>query len=267
MFTIYGTNGNVARQMSTSRPEGRGFKPEGVLMKFELADPLVFERDGRFWLAMSFRDPEPVHIPNHCIGVDLGEKRLAATSEGLIVKVPHLAKARRRARHQRRTLQSLKRRLGRLRNQSTRRKLRTVRRRERNISREMCHVVANRLLETKANTLVLEDLSGIRKRSNGRRNNSRRAQCPWFELRKILTYKAQALGKRVETVDPAYTSKDDYRGLPRGVRKGCRYYASDGKILDADHNAAINIAQRWTVRNKLPGPSGLSVGRPLSHPA
>ena len=75
-----------------------------------------------------------------------------------------------------------------------------------------------------------------------------------MSLSNLMEFKkeAQALGKRVETVNPAYTSKNDYRGLPKGVRKGCRYYASDGVVLDADHNAAINIAKRWTVQNELP---------------
>ena len=75
---------------------------------------------------------------------------------------------------------------------------------------------------------------------------------PFFELLTILKYKAQALGKRVETVNPAFTSKEDYRGITAGKRVGCRYYASDGRVWDADHNAAINIGQRWGNKNKLP---------------
>lgn len=222
------------------------------MMRYEMADPLVFKRNGRFWLAMSFRTPEATHVPDHCIGIDLGVKRLAVTSEGQIINLPILAKAKRRVRYLKSILQSLKRRQGRRRNKSARRKLKTVRRKERNISKEMSHRVANQILTTKATTLILEDLTGLKKKNNGRRNDNRLSQVPLFETRRILTYKAQALGRRVETVNPAYTSKDDYRGLQRGERKGCRYYASDGKILDADHNAAINIAQRWTVQNDLP---------------
>jgi IS605 OrfB family transposase len=241
----------VGRKMEVFR-----FRPYGKLSDFlskcTMLDPLVFERKGELWLAVSFEMPCPTHIPSKCIGIDLGVKRLAVTSDGRIINLPTLAKAKRRVRYLKSVLQSLKRRQGRRRNQSARRKLRATRRREHNISKEMCHMVANQLLTTVASTLVLEDLTGLKGKNNGRRNNSRRAQVPLYETRRILTYKARALGKRVETVDPRFTSQDDYRGLPRGVRKGCRYYASDGKILDADHNAAINIAQRWTVQNKLP---------------
>ena len=64
-------------------------------------------------------------------------------------------------------------------------------------------------------------------------------------MRFMLTYKASTLGKKVEFVKPFYTSQEDYRGLPNGKRKGCRYYAVDGSVLDADVNAANNIMLRY----------------------
>lgn len=64
-------------------------------------------------------------------------------------------------------------------------------------------------------------------------------------MKTILSYKAPQVGKRVETVNPAYTSQEDHRGLENGIRRGCRYYAVDGVILDADGNASINIARRY----------------------
>jgi len=68
---------------------------------------------------------------------------------------------------------------------------------------------------------------------------------PFFNFKTILTYKAQLYGKKVVTVNPAYTSQIDHRGLIGGKRQGCRYYGSDGIVLDADINAAINIAARF----------------------
>ena len=112
--------------------------------------------------------------------------------------------------------------------------------------------LANEILKTKMNTIVLEDLSSLKDKNKGRLQNNKLSQVPFYMLKEILSYKAQTLGKRVETVNPAYTSKEDYRNLPKGVRKGCRYYASDGKVLDADLNASINIGKRWGDKNKLP---------------
>ena len=68
---------------------------------------------------------------------------------------------------------------------------------------------------------------------------------PFFELRRVLTYKAINIGKHVCLVSPAYTSQiDNVSGIKEGDRKGCRFYAKSGLIYDADINAAINIARR-----------------------
>jgi transposase len=41
--------------------------------------------------------------------------------------------------------------------------------------------------------------------------------------------------------------------LKGGIRKGCRYYASDGKVFDADWNASINIAKRYSQKKEAKG--------------
>jgi transposase len=75
------------------------------------------------------------------------------------------------------------------------------------------------------------------------------AQVPLFELRRILTYKAENIGKNVILVSPAYTSQiDSFSGIKEGVRRGCRFYAKSGIVYDADLNAARNIGNR----SKLP---------------
>jgi len=76
---------------------------------------------------------------------------------------------------------------------------------------------------------------------------------PFYLLLEILSYKALLKGKKVVTVNPYNTSQDDYRNLEKGVRKGCRYYASDGKVLDADWNASINIAKRYSQKKEAMG--------------
>ena len=71
------------------------------------------------------------------------------------------------------------------------------------------------------------------------------SQVPFYMFKSILSYKAQLIGKRVETVSPVYTSQTDCTtGKRDGIRKGCRYYSSQGYVLDADWNAAVNIANR-----------------------
>ena len=65
-----------------------------------------------------------------------------------------------------------------------------------------------------------------------------------FELRRILTYKAENQGKTVLLVCPSYTSqRDSVTGKVEGERRGCRFYSKNGMIYDSDINAAINIGK------------------------
>ena len=71
------------------------------------------------------------------------------------------------------------------------------------------------------------------------------SQVPFYKFKEILTYKAQLVGKQVETVSPAYTSQIDSRtGKKDGLRCGCRYICTDNVVLDADWNAAVNICKK-----------------------
>ena len=105
----------------------------------------------------------------------------------------------------------------------------------------------------------MEDLSKIKQTTsrteNGykrKRHNNMMSQVPFYQLKSILTYKAQALGKRVETVSPEYTSQEDCRtNQQTGKRCGCRYYCDDGVVLDADWNASINIMNRYKHSNSF----------------
>ena len=222
-----------------------------AIKRYPMCDPLIFERQGEIFLAMTFDNPNGIYNPNSCIGIDLGFHRIAVTSEGKVFKNSTYIGRKRQIRHLKSELKCTKKNRTK-KTDSARKHLRKLQRKERNYSKNYIHHLANELLKTPSNVLVLEDLSSLKDKNRGRQQNNKLSQLPFYLTQQILSYKAQALGKRVVTVNPAYTSKDDYRGLERGVRKGCRYYASDGKVFDADLNASINIAQRWGKKNKLP---------------
>lgn len=235
-------------------------KFQELFSKYELADPLLFFKNGTIWLAVSFKVPEPTHVESKVLGVDLGVRRTATTSEGIVVHDKDFLTRKRRLRYEKRRLQSA---VKRKKSHSAKRKLKKLRHREQNSNKQYCELVANEILKTDCDTIVLEDLSSLKKNKLGKNaKNSRSSrnmltQAPFWLLLNILSYKAPLKGKRVETVDPAYTSKNDYRGVRKGRRCGCRYYASDGIVFDADWNAAINIAARHA--NKM------SPKRPVSH--
>ena len=225
-------------------------KFKDMFSKYSVCDPLLFMRNNDIWLSVSFEVNCPTVIENSCIGVDLGIKRLATTSEGLSVIDKKFLKEKRQLRHLKSILRSKSKTTF---SRSAQRKLKKLKRKESNKNKNQSHLIANQILNTKSNVVIMEDLSGIKSKSKGRKFNNKQSQVPYFELRQILTYKAPLQGKIVVTVDPAYTSKNDYRGIERGTRKGCRYYTSDGLVFDADWNASINIANRYAMRKKVKG--------------
>ena len=104
-------------------------------------------------------------------------------------------------------------------------------------------------MRTDADTIVLENLKGIKVKKHKYQNKRSISQVPMFELRRIISYKAENQGKTVTLVSPSYTSqRDSVTGLIEGERRGCRFYSKNGLIYDADVNAAINIAKT----SKLP---------------
>lgn len=221
-----------------------------LFSKYSVCDPLLFMRDNEIWLSVSFDIPAPTFTENSCIGVDLGIKRLATTSEGLSIIDRKFLKEKRKLRYLKRQLQA---KVKTTFSRSAKRKLKMLKRKEANKNKNQSHIIVNQILQTKSNVIVMEDLSGIKQHHRSKKFNNKQSQVPYFDLRRILTYKAPLLGKIVVTVDPAYTSKNDYRGLERGIRKGCRYYAVDGNVYDADWNAAINIARRYSQRKEVKG--------------
>lgn len=210
------------------------------------ADPTIFARDGRLFLAVPFEIPSLPCNDDNSIGVDLGMKRLFVTSEGKSFIDKAYLKRRRKLRYLKRCLQSKG-------TRSAKRHLHKVRRKERNLTKDMVERATDALLgSTKASVLVLEDLTKIKGRTSRTsdgfkraRHNNAMSQVPFYEFKERLTTKATLVGRRVESVSPAYTSQTDSRtGKRDGKRHGCRYYCSDGIVFDADWNAAVNIAKR-----------------------
>ena len=234
-------------------------KFEDMSSKYRMCDPkLQYElATGEFYACVPFLTLDTTPYSESYIGVDLGMRRLATLSDGTAYSDKEYLARRRKIRHKKRIYHKHKKS-----SHSARRKLRKLRRKERNISREMCHRLANEILRHHdASVIVMEDLSGIKestsKTENGQKrtkHNNRISQVPFFQLKQILTYKAPLAGKRVETVSPEFTSQEDCRTQSKVgcMRKGCRFYAADSRVFDADWNAAVNIRNRYLIENKLP---------------
>lgn len=223
---------------------------EEMLERHPYADPLVFEREGELWIALSFDVASDRKVKQSlALGVDMGCRVTAATSDGRLIMDKQFAKEQRRLRYLKRELKRAK---GQGSN-SAKRHLKKLRRKEANKNRNQTHHVANAILKTEADTIVLENLKSIKVKKHRGQNKNRISQVPLYELRRIITYKAGHMGKHVMLVCPAYTSQTDcLTGKRDGARRGRRYYAKSGLVYDSDINAAVNIAKL----SKLPVSQG-----------
>lgn len=234
----------------------------------------IFYRDSQFWLTVQFETPEMDLVNEDVLGIDRGIKRLITCSDGTAVSDKDFNKRRRQVRYLKRCLTSKG-------TKNAKKHLKKLRRKEARMSKDYTYQVANYILSKPEGIIVLEDLtkikkttyrkkiatgSGEKKEIKRKRHNNRFGQVALKQLQTVLEYKAPLVGKRVVTVEPAYTSQLDCRGLPKGKRLGTRYYAADGLVLDADWNAAINIANRHhpsTFTLPICGKLNL-IGRPSS---
>lgn len=220
-----------------------------------MCDPLIFKRGNNFFLSVTFKTEIKPVLSDNCLGVDLGVRRIATTSDGIVIKGTKINGIKRKIRFLKRKLQSKG-------TKSAKRHLKKLAHKEKNLNKNLAHQVCNKILETDKDIIVLEDLKGIKQKTSKTKEGYRRkkhnnmlSQIPFFMIREILTYKALSLGKKVVTVSPLFTSQMDCRTSKcNGKRIGCRYYCNDGSVLDADWNAAINILKRYkrSASFKLP---------------
>lgn len=213
----------------------------------------IFYRDGQFWLTVQFEVPGAELVNDDVLGIDRGIKRLITCSDGTAISDKEFNMRRRKIRYLKRCLRKKD-------TKNSKRHLKNLRKREACMSKDYTYSVAKYILNKPQGIIVLEDLTKIKKSTSRKkiapnrgenkeikrkRHNNRFGQVALRQLQTVLEYKAPLVGKQVATVEPAYTSQLDCRGLPNGKRLGTRYYAADGLVLDADWNAAINIANRY----------------------
>lgn len=209
-----------------------------LMDKYQYCDPLIYENGGKLFISFSFENkPKEPTKQKLALGVDIGVRRPAALSDGRIIVDRKFNGNKRKLRYLKRQLQSKS-------TKSSRKHLIKLRHKECNQNKNQTHLIANVVLKTNADTIVLENLKGIKKKKNKFQNKRNIGQVPMFELRRVITYKAENMGKTVTLVRPAWTSQtDSITGKREGERRGCRFYSKNGLIYDADINASINIAK------------------------
>jgi IS605 OrfB family transposase len=174
-------------------------------------------------------------------GLDVGENNLAATSSGMVIGGGRLRHERDRHLAARRRLQSNG-------SRASKRKLKAISGKEQRHVRHVNHVASKAIvaqaLQAGAAILRMEDLSHIRARIKaGARVRARLHRWAFRQLQHFVRYKAEAVGIKVEFVEPAYTSQTCNVCGGRGERVKHRFACSCGNLAHSDVNASRNIAR------------------------
>ncbi len=219
---------------------------------------LVKRRDGLYLLHVQITALPPMpRTPTATLGVDLGLRRVAVDSDAQRYEATEVQRLRAHYPKVRRSLQ----RKG---TQEAKRLLKRLSGREARHMRAIHHTIAKRLVaqaRTTRRQIALEDLTGIRQRTKVRKPQRYQHQSwAFYQLRQFVAYKAQDAGVPVVLVDPAYTSKTCHLCQHRGHRSGLTFSCTRcSVVMDADWNAAMNIAAAGAVVTRLEDASHESV--------
>lgn len=203
-------------------------------------------RNAMFFLYVTINVGDvPEGDPTEYLGVDLGQRNIAADSDGETFCGAHNASLRRRHARLRRKLQKKG-------TKSAKRLLRRRRRKEARFATNLNHRISKAIVRKAKGTgrgIGMEDLTHIRDRTTVRKSQ-RRAHHSWAfaQLRKFVCYKAALHGVPLVCIDPKYTSQTcpecgtiDRRNRPTRDGFVC---ISCGFSGPADTTAAINIGRR-----------------------
>src|SRR5215212_12053414 len=223
-------------------------------------------RHGRWWLHVVVTIPAPDVAPtDQVVGIDLGIVRPAVTSNNRFL-------GKRAWKATEGELFHLKRALQKKGTKSAKRHLKRLRGKQARFRRNNDHILSKQIVGSvePAATIVVENLTNIRKRVKGRsQTQTQRRIHGWSfaQLKSFIEYKAEERGCTVVAVDPRHTSqacsccghtaRNNRRSRGRFVCRKC------GFELHADLNAARNIAAKYHASSGRAAAGGLNVNQPI----
>ena len=206
----------------------------------------VIAKNERYYVAFSCELPDAMSIPSAkpSVGIDLGIKHYAITSDGEFFETPkHLRRAERK-------LKRLQRQVARRKKGSQRRKKAVrllAREHERVANRraDNAHKVS-RALVSQYGLIAFEDLKILNMTQNHHLAKSI-ADAGWNILVQFTTYKAESAGCRVALVNPYNTSQECsqcHALVHKELKDRVHHCPHCGYVQDRDINAAENILAR-----------------------
>jgi putative transposase len=214
-------------------------------------------KDGMYFINIQLESTPPIpDKTSKVLGVDLGRTDIAVTSDGEKFSGKKITEVRNKRASVRASLQRKASKGTRSGRRRTCQLLIRLSGKEHRFQKDTNHKISIHLIRyAKANkqAIALEDLTGIRGRTNlqPRRKKERRLSNSWafHQLRSFLTYKAIKYGVSLIFVNPAYTSQMCHKCLAihpvkgESYRKGKNFDCGKcGWSGDADLNGSRNIA-------------------------
>jgi putative transposase len=208
----------------------------------------ISEKAGRWYVSVQVEEEvaDPIPATGKAIGVDLGIKTLAATSEAETFENPkalrkNLKKLARLGRRHSRKVKGSKNR------KKAARKLARHHARIANSRQNALHQATNAIAKTKPSIIVLEDLN-VKGMMKNRKLSRAVGDVGMYEFKRQITYKAEKYGSTINTVS---------RWFPSSKTCSCCGWVDEdqdlsdrtficercGIVLDRDYNAAKNLAQ------------------------
>ena len=214
--------------------------------------------DGVFYLVAVIDTPEEPPIdPKDFLGVDMGIVNIVVDSDGESFSGAAIERNRQRQLKLRGSLQKRG-------SRSAKRHLKRLGRKEARFRADINHCISKKLVKKAKDTvrgIAVEDLTHIRKQTTVRKSvRAKHTSWSFFQLRSFIEYKGLRDGIPVIAVNPRYTSQ-------QCSQCGCTSKANRrsqseflciqcGFSLNADYNAAINIASRASVNTPIVAPKG-----------
>ncbi|MDB9494922.1 transposase [Spirulina major CS-329] len=200
---------------------------------------------GQWFALCSVTQDVPEVISAHRVGCDRGQNNIA------VIATPN-GQSRffrgREVKHKRRRFQTLR---TELQKAGKKRAIKKLNHKESRWMREVNHAISkaiSQFADYHNADVVMEDLSGCRgtmRQSKKQRSDAGNSRHRWsfYDLQLKTAYKMELLGRTLILRPAPYTSKSDNRNGILGKRYRHNFVGFDGYQVNADFNAAVNIAQ------------------------
>jgi len=213
------------------------------LFKYRKGQVDLVCRSGKWFLLCTVDVPNSEqYVPKNCIGVDLGVKRIATTSENESYSGDTIEKKRVQYSEHRKRLQKRG-------TRSAKRRIKNIGNKEARFRKDVNHCISKKLVEKAKGTncaLALEELKGINTRVTVRKSQrNQRLSWSFYQLRSFIEYKALEQGVPIVIVPAPYTSqtcsacghceKKNRKNQSEFICLDCGFAAN------ADYNASLNI--------------------------